>query len=88
MNFDVETDNLEHAIISAVGHEGFTCTTRSGKQLSLALVDENGTVVEAGPAVAKEAWDVCIKVQHNFWIGKGFLRVMSEPLPLNRKKAA
>lgn len=88
MNFDVETDTLEHAIISAVGHAGYACATRSGKTLHLALIDDEGNVVESGPAVAKEAWDVCIQVQHNFWIGKGYLRVMSDPIPLNSKKAA
>lgn len=88
MIFDAKTDTLPNATISGVSHEGFTCTTREGKKLRLALVDEDGNVVDAGKHVEKEAWNVCIQVQHNFWIGQGHLRVLSKPIPLTADKAA
>lgn len=88
MIFDAVTDQLQQAVISAVVHEGFTCATRDGKKLRLALVDDAGSIVDVGSAVAQEAWNVCIQVQHNFWIGQGHLRVLSKPLPLTRHKAA
>lgn len=88
MIFDAKTDMLPNATISGVTHEGFTCRTRDGKKLNLALVDEEGNVVAAGQHVAQEAWNVCIQVQHNFWIGQGHLRVLSKPLPLTANKAA
>lgn len=70
-------DALQNAVISAVIYEGFTCKTCEGKRLTLALVDDAGNIVEAGPAVAKEAWNVCIAVQRNFWKGQGHLRTVS-----------
>lgn len=88
MIFDAKTDTLPNAIISGVSHEGFTCSTRDGKKLRLALVDDDGKVVDIGQQVAQEAWNVCIQVQHNFWIGQGHLRVLSKPLPLTVDKAA
>ncbi|MBK3506650.1 hypothetical protein [Pseudomonas sp. MF6747] len=88
MIFDANTDTLPNATISGVSHEGFTCTTRDGKKLRMALVDDEGNIVESGNHVAQEAWNVCIQVQHNFWIGQGHLRVLSKPVPLAQAKAA
>ncbi len=88
MIFDAKTDTLPNATISGVSHEGFTCSTRDGKKLRLALVDDDGNVIDAGQQVAQEAWNVCIQVQHNFWIGQGHLRVLSKPIPLTMDEAA
>lgn len=88
MIFDAITDTLSAAIISGVAHEGFTCTARDGKRLHMALVDDDGNIVDAGQHVAQEAWNVCIQVQHNFWIGQGHMRILSKPIPLSTNKAA
>lgn len=88
MIFDAKTDTLPSATISGVSHQGFTCTTRDGKKLRMALVDDDGNIVDAGHHVAQEAWNVCIQVQHNFWIGQGHMRVLSKPIPFKVDKAA
>ncbi len=54
----------------------------------MALVDDDGKIVDAGHHVAQEAWNVCIQAQHNFWIGQGHVRVLSKPIPLTSKRAA
>lgn len=54
----------------------------------MALVDDDGKVVDAGHHVAQEAWNVCIQVQHNFWIGQGHMRVLSKPIPFKSDEAA
>ncbi|ASL27381.1 hypothetical protein HA520_20325 [Azotobacter chroococcum] len=74
-----ETDTLEHSRISANVNTGFQLTTADGRQAHLAIIDEDGNVIEAGQAVAQEAWNVCIAVQKNFWRGMGHLVVHSEP---------
>lgn len=74
-----ETDTLEHSRISANVNTGFQMTTADGRPARLAILDEDGNIIEAGPAVAKEAWNVCIAVQKNFWRGMGHLIVHSEP---------
>jgi len=45
----------------------------------LAIVDENGNVIEAGPAVAREAWNVTLACYKQFLMGHGHLRVFSAP---------
>lgn len=74
-----ETDTLEQARISANVNTGYQVTTADGRPARLAIIDADGNVIEAGPAVAREAWNVCIAVQKNFWIGQGHLVVHSSP---------
>lgn len=81
-----ETDTLEHARISANINTGYQLTTADGRPARMAIIDEDGNVIESGPAVAKEAWNVCIAVQKNFWIGQGHYVVHSSP-PGQRKPA-
>lgn len=50
---------------SAVIFEGLAASTHDGKPASRAIVDEDDDVIEAVPAVAKEAWNVmmaCYKI--------------------------
>lgn len=79
-----KTGTLEQCTISANVNTGYMVTTREGKPARLAIIDENGNVIEAGDAVAREAWNVCLAVQRNFWIGQGHLIVHSAP-PGQRK---
>ena len=81
-----ETDTLEHARISANVNSGYQLTTADGRRARLAIIDDDGNVIEAGAAVAREAWNVCIAVQKNFWIGQGHYVVHSSP-PGQRKEA-
>jgi len=74
-----ETDTLEQARISANINTGYQVTTADGRAARLAIIDADGNVIEAGPAVAREAWNVCIAVQKNFWIGQGHLVIHSSP---------
>jgi hypothetical protein len=80
-----ETDTLQNAKISANVNTGFQVKTADGRNARLAIVDDDGNIIEAGPAVAKEAWNVCIAVQKNFWIGQGHLIVHSSPTGLRPK---
>lgn len=83
-----ETDTLEQARISANVNTGFQLTTADGRPARLAIIDADGNILEVGPAVAKEAWNVCIAVQKNFWIGQGHLVVHSAPPGQRTDKAA
>jgi hypothetical protein len=79
-----KTGTLEHCAISANVSTGFQVKTADGRPACLAIVDADGKVIEAGDAVAREAWNVCIAVQKNFWIGQGHLVVHSSPPGLER----
>ena len=71
------TDTLQHAVVSGVVHEGITVQTRDGRRARLAVIDEEGHIIESGPAVEREVWQVAVQVYRNFWRGQGHLRVLS-----------
>lgn len=73
----IRTGTLGAAQISAVIHQGLTVTAKDGRAARLAIIDEDGSVIEAGPAVAREAFNVAIASYKNFLIGEGHLRVFS-----------
>jgi len=79
MKDSVPNPQLPASRISATVSEGFTVTTADGKPARLAIIDEAGNVIEAGPDVAWAAWKVCIEVQENYWEGVGHLVVHSSP---------
>lgn len=70
---------LRHAVLSGVAHEGLRVTTPDGRPAHLAVIDDDGNVLEAGDEVAREAWAVAIASYRNFLRGRGYLRVHSEP---------
>ena len=74
-----KTGTLQNSVISANVNIGYQVRTADGRQGRLAIIDDAGNVIEAGEAVAREAWNVCIAVQKNFWIGQGHLIVHSKP---------
>lgn len=82
-----KTGTLERGTISANVSTGFQVKTADGRPARLAIIDDDGNVIEAGEAVAREAWNVCIAVQRNFWIGQGHLVVHSSPPGLGRDPA-
>lgn len=73
------TGALTCVIISAVCFEGLSAETREGRKAVFAIIDEDGNVIEAGPAVAKEAWNVTLACYKNFLVGQGHLRVFAVP---------
>ncbi|QDQ27676.1 hypothetical protein FNU76_15695 [Chitinimonas arctica] len=74
-----KTNTLQTSVISGVVHEGLSVTLRDGRKGRLAIVDEDGQIVEAGPAVAREAWNVTVSAYKNFMIGLGHIRIYSSP---------
>lgn len=83
-------DTLENAVITGTIWEGLTVTTRDGKPARLAIIDDDGKVIEAGEPVARECWNVVLQVHRNYLEGKGHLIVHSTPpgLPRPAKDAA
>lgn len=73
------TGALTGATISAVCFEGLSAETREGRKALFAIIDEDGKVIESGPAVAKEAWNVTLACYKNFLVGQGHLRVFAGP---------
>ncbi|WP_456025017.1 hypothetical protein [Pseudomonas capeferrum] len=74
-----KTGTLELGRISANVSSGYEFSTADGRPARLAIIDDQGNVVESGDAVAREAWNVCIAVMKNFKIGQGHIVVHSAP---------
>lgn len=79
MKDSVPNPQLLACSIRATISTGFSATTAAGKPARLAIIDEAGNVIEAGPTVAWAAWRVCIEAQENFWQGQGHLVVHAGP---------
>lgn len=73
------TGAVPGVVISAVGHEGLRVTV-DGKPAKLAIITEDGRVIAAGDQVAKEAEAVAVNSYRGFLKGKGWLRVLSQPI--------
>lgn len=76
---DIPEDGSIDCDISAVIFEGLSVTTPDGRPAMLAIVDENGQVVEAGNAVAQHTWNTVLGSYRNFLIGQGHIRVHTKP---------
>ncbi|EKZ3178505.1 hypothetical protein [Pseudomonas aeruginosa] len=70
---------IQNAIISANASSGFVATTRDGKPLRMALVDEEDNIIEAGDTVRWAAWRICTEALENLWRGQGHLIIHSSP---------
>ena len=81
-----KTGTLENGCISANVTSGYQFSTADGRSARLAIIDDQGNVIEAGEAVAREAWNVCIAVIKNFKIGQGHIVVHSAPPGLVKRK--
>lgn len=73
-----QIDSLQNAVVSGVVHEGITVRTRDGRRARLAVIDDDGNVLESGRIVEREVWAVAVQVHENFLAGKGHLRVLSK----------
>lgn len=74
-----KTGTLKQSIISGVCYEGLSISTKDGRPARLAVIDADGNIIDAGPEVAREAWNVTLAVYKNFLIGNGHLRILSRP---------
>lgn len=69
---------LERATLTGTAHGGLAATA-DGKPARLAIIDDAGNILETGPQVAREAWNVALACYRNFLIGQGHLVVQTEP---------
>ncbi|GJH25802.1 MULTISPECIES: hypothetical protein [Caballeronia] len=85
-NEQIDRARLEHSVISARAWEGFTITTEDGRPATLAVVDDAGHIVESGPELVDELWDVAVLSYRRFLVGETALHVWSSPSGLFQEK--
>lgn len=70
---------LVQSVISAIPWQGLRVQTSDGRHATLAVLDDDGRVIESGDAVLEEAFNVSILAYRNFLIGQGGLKVVASP---------
>jgi hypothetical protein len=70
---------LRQSVISAIPWQGLRVQTIDGRHATLAILDDDGRIIESGDAVLEEAFNVSILAYRNFLIGQGTLKVISSP---------
>ncbi|MCI1043878.1 hypothetical protein HWE05_11615 [Caballeronia zhejiangensis] len=75
----MDDPTLLHAVIRARAWDGLTILTEDGRPATLAVIDANGHVIESGPELVSEVWDVTVEAYRRFLIGEKALRVISTP---------
>lgn len=70
---------LKHSVVSAMTWERFTVATEDGKPAMIAIIDEDGRVLDSGPQVAQELHDLAVLAYRRYLFGEGYLRVSSTP---------
>ncbi|MDH2435644.1 hypothetical protein QCD60_24260 [Pokkaliibacter sp. MBI-7] len=61
-------------LMASAAH-GITATDEHGTPLQLAIIREDGTIVERGPHLAHEAYAAAELVTHNIWLCQGYMKV-------------
>jgi hypothetical protein len=75
MTSTTATDTLQHAVVQGVAHEGITVHTRDGRRARLAVIDDDGNILEEGRAVERVVFQASREVIYNLWKGQGHMRV-------------
>jgi hypothetical protein len=83
-------DPLQHSKLTGTIHSGITATTLDGKPARLAIIDDNGNILDAGLPVAKEVWHLVIGLHLNMLRATGHIVMHSTPpgIALPAKEAA
>ena len=75
-----KTGSIDGLYITAVSHEP-PKAIYNGRPVRLAIIDDSGQVIAAGPQVSREFEATVINCHRNTLKGKGYLRVHSQPIP-------
>lgn len=75
----------DNCSISAVIFNGLSLQTTDGRPARLAVIDEDGNIIETGPTLARAVWETSIASYKNYLIGNGHMRVQTSPPGLKNK---
>lgn len=76
---------LHCAVISAAAFEGLRVETLDGRPASLAVIDEQGKVIESGEQVMDEVWNIAMLAYRLFLKGQGRLHVRASPAGITQE---
>ncbi|MBB5466046.1 hypothetical protein HDG32_002153 [Paraburkholderia sp. CI2] len=75
---------LKHPIVSARAWDRYAFMDERGRPL--AIIDSDGKVLDSGPEVAREIWDIAILAYRRYLKGEAFRRIIPSPDGLCQEK--
>ncbi|MGF6978992.1 hypothetical protein QFZ94_007507 [Paraburkholderia sp. JPY465] len=76
---------LKHSIVSARAWDRYAFLTERGEPATLAIIDKDGNILDSGPEVAREIWDIAILAYRRYLKGEPFRTIISSPDGLYQK---
>lgn len=77
---------LKHSIVSARAWDRYAFMDERGEPATLAIIDSDGKVLDSGPEVAREIWDIAILACRRYLKGETFRTIISSPDGLFQEK--
>lgn len=74
-----KTDTLAGAIITGSTWAGLQIRTRTGRPARLAIIDDEGNIIEQGRAVEAEVWHTVLKTHCEYLQSTGVMAIKPEP---------
>ncbi|MBN3756033.1 hypothetical protein G3N95_24035 [Paraburkholderia sp. Tr-20389] len=77
---------LKHSIVSARAWDRYVFMDERGQPATLAIIDRDGNVLDSGPEVAREIWNIAILAYRRYLKGETFRTIISSPDGLFQEK--
>lgn len=78
---------LLRSVVSAGAVTGIDVASSKGDQCMLAIIDQDGKVLDCGPAVAQNVWNANVRAMLDFWEGNGHIKTTVYPAAEQQKAA-
>lgn len=72
-------DQRHRFLVVGTAHSGLEVVTEDGNPAVLAVLDNEGNIIEAGEHVAETAWEAMVAIYKNFLQGNGHMLVKVTP---------
>lgn len=76
---DTAPDAPQNFTVQGVAHEGITVHTSDGRRACLAVIDDDGNILDVGRAVERAVFIASREVIYNLWKAQGHMRVFFPP---------
>lgn len=76
---DTAPDAPQNFTVQGVAHEGITVHTSDGRRARLAVIDDDGNILDVGRAVERAVFIASREVIYNLWKAQGHMRVFFPP---------
>lgn len=80
--YSIECSPLGQSVLEASTARGISATTSDGKPARLAIIDNDGQILDSGSVVADQVWNLTIELYSQILQSSGMIKVHSSPTGL------